>query len=75
MMLDDGKDARHVRARGRTHLPEAPRVVGVEEVARVGRLVHRRLYLQGHFPALGRPIIGLTGPETVVERLGMVSQG
>jgi hypothetical protein len=50
---------------------DLPRLVGVEEVARVGRLVHRRLYLRGHHPGLGVPILGWSGPETVIERLGL----
>jgi hypothetical protein len=50
--------------------PEAPRLLGVEEVARVGRLVHRRLYVLGHHPNLGRPIMGQSGPETVIELFG-----
>jgi hypothetical protein len=50
---------------------EAPRVVGVEEVARVGRLVQRRLYVRGHHPGLGCPITGVSGPETVIELLGL----
>ena len=50
---------------------EAPRLVGVEEVARVGRLVLRRLYVRGHHPGLGVPITGQTGPETVIELLGI----
>ncbi len=60
-------------SRRRRALPaaEEPRVVGVAEVARVGRLIQRRIYVQGHHPGLGTPITGLTGPETVIELLGI----
>lgn len=57
-------------ARARGGPAEAPRPSGVKDVAQVGRLVHRRLYVQGHHPALGRAITGQTGPETILELFG-----
>jgi hypothetical protein len=49
----------------------AAKLVGVEEVARVGRLVHKRLYLRGHHLNLGTPINGASVPETIMELIGV----